>query len=74
MRRGQRVLFGRVPSCDVVLEHLSISRQHAVVTVDGTGCAFVMDLQSGERGGMQEMQEMQISAVSEYLSWLGSLY
>ena len=30
MQRNQRVVFGRIPSCDVVMEHLSISRQHAV--------------------------------------------
>ena len=47
MARDQRAVFGRIPSCDVVLEHLSVSRQHAVVTVDATGCAFVTDLQSG---------------------------
>ena len=47
MARDQRAVFGRIPSCDVVLEHLSVSRQHAVVTVDATGCTFVTDLQSG---------------------------
>jgi len=32
MQKNQRVVFGRVPSCDVVMEHLSVSRQHAVRT------------------------------------------
>lgn len=50
MRMHQRCIFGRAPSCDVVLEHLSISRQHASLAVDGTGTVMVTDLQSGELG------------------------
>lgn len=47
MKQHQRVIFGRVPSCDVVLEHLSVSRQHAMVSMDATGCMTVTDLGSG---------------------------
>lgn len=42
----QRVTFGRSPDCDVVLEHLSISRQHATLTVDGGGGVLLTDLGS----------------------------
>jgi pSer/pThr/pTyr-binding forkhead associated (FHA) protein len=44
MTRHQRVIFGRAPSCSVVLEHLSVSRQHAALTVDETGAVLVTDL------------------------------
>ncbi|KAG2441094.1 hypothetical protein HXX76_003946 [Chlamydomonas incerta] len=48
MRPSQRLLLGRQPGvCDVVLEHASISRQHAALSVDRAGAAFVSDLQSG---------------------------
>ncbi|GLC33296.1 hypothetical protein PLESTB_000349500 [Pleodorina starrii] len=47
MRFSQRLVLGRSPDCDVVLEHASISRQHAAVTVDRGGAVFVTDLQSG---------------------------
>eukprot|EP00198_Chlamydomonas_reinhardtii_P011653 XP_001700990.1 MAP kinase phosphatase 5 [Chlamydomonas reinhardtii] len=47
MRPSQRLLLGRQPGvCDVVLEHASISRQHAALSVDRAGAAFVTDLQS----------------------------
>lgn len=36
----------RAPSCGVVLEHLSISRQHAQLTVDLSGSVCIMDLGS----------------------------
>ena len=45
---NQRCVFGRHPSsCDVVLEHLSISRQHAHLSMDVTGRCFVTDMGSG---------------------------
>lgn len=45
---NQRVLFGRVPSCDVHLEHLSISRHHATLTLDPSGHLFLTDLGAGD--------------------------
>ncbi|GAB4815324.1 hypothetical protein N2152v2_002370 [Parachlorella kessleri] len=46
VRANQECTFGRLPSCDVQLEHLSISRQHAQLTTDGAGNLFVTDLGS----------------------------
>ena len=43
----QRCVFGRLPSNEVVLEHLSISRQHAQLTLDAAGDLFLTDLGSG---------------------------
>ena len=43
----QRCTFGRLPSNEVVLEHLSISRQHAQLTLDAAGALFITDLGSG---------------------------
>ncbi len=43
----QRVIFGRLPSNDVVAEHASISRQHAALSVDASGTLLLTDLQSG---------------------------
>ena len=46
---NQRCVFGRQPgSCDVVLEHLSISRQHAHLSMDLNGRCFVTDMGSGD--------------------------
>ena len=42
----QECVFGRLPSCSVPLEHLSISRQHAKLTRDGEGRVFLTDLGS----------------------------
>jgi hypothetical protein len=36
--------FGRLPSCGVVLDHLSVSRRHASLTIDGKGGLFITDL------------------------------
>ncbi|EFJ44730.1 MAP kinase phosphatase 5 [Volvox carteri f. nagariensis] len=47
MRPTQRLVLGRSTDCDVVLEHPSISRHHAALSVDRTGAVFVTDLQSG---------------------------
>ncbi|GAX75987.1 hypothetical protein CEUSTIGMA_g3430.t1 [Chlamydomonas eustigma] len=55
MSHNQQVMFGRVPSCDVVLEHLSISRQHAIISVDASGCVYVTDLQSGHGTKLDEV-------------------
>ncbi|KAJ9509061.1 hypothetical protein QJQ45_001548 [Haematococcus lacustris] len=44
----QRVIFGRLPTADVVLEHQSLSRQHAALAVEGTAGLTLTDLQSGE--------------------------
>ena len=42
-----QVVIGRAPTCDVVLEHLSISRQHAELTTDLAGNLFLTDLGAG---------------------------
>lgn len=48
---NQRCVFGRQPGgCDVVLEHLSISRQHAHLSMDLNGRCFVTDMGSGVAG------------------------
>jgi len=45
---NQRCVFGRQPGgCDVVLEHLSISRQHAHLSMDLNGRCFITDMASG---------------------------
>ncbi|DBA81048.1 TPA: hypothetical protein ACH3X2_007249 [Trebouxia sp. C0005] len=45
---NQRCVFGRQPGgCDVVLEHLSISRQHAQLSMDLNGRCFITDMASG---------------------------
>lgn len=45
---NQRCVFGRQPGgCDVVMEHLSISRQHAHLSMDVQGRCFVTDMASG---------------------------
>ena len=62
LRFHQRVVFGRMPGCDVVLEHLSISRQHAQLTLDAGGGVFITDLKSGVcvggGGGLQHRPEV----------------
>jgi dual specificity MAP kinase phosphatase len=40
----ERCLSCRAPSCSVVLEHLSVSRQHAQLSVDLAGTVNVMDM------------------------------
>lgn len=44
----QRCLVGRHPECDVMLEHLSVSRHHAELTLDHAGHLFLTDLGAGE--------------------------
>ena len=44
----QRCVFGRLPSNEVVLEHLSISRQHAQLSLDASDDLLITDLGSGE--------------------------
>lgn len=44
---GQVCTFGRMPSCDVPLEHPSISRAHAQITLEGGSRAMLTDLGSG---------------------------
>ncbi len=44
---NQRCIFGRIPTCDVVLEHGSISRQHAQLATDAACHVFLSDLGSG---------------------------
>lgn len=46
---SQRCLIGRHPDCDVVMEHLSVSRHHAELTLDHAGHMFLTDLGAGER-------------------------
>lgn len=43
---GQACTFGRMPSCDVPLEHPSISRAHAQITLEGGSRAMLTDLGS----------------------------
>jgi pSer/pThr/pTyr-binding forkhead associated (FHA) protein len=50
----QRVIFGRAPACDVVAEHLSISRQHAQLMVDHSGSVLLMDLGSAHGTKLQD--------------------
>lgn len=52
----QRCVFGRLPSNEVVLEHLSISRQHAQLTLDAAGDLFITDLGSGMYAFLQAPQ------------------
>ncbi|GFH09318.1 MAP kinase phosphatase 5 [Haematococcus lacustris] len=47
----QRVIFGRLPTADVVLEHQSLSRQHAALAVEGTAGLTLTDLQSDSPPG-----------------------
>ncbi len=43
----QRCLVGRHPDCAVHLEHLSVSRHHAELTLDHAGNLFLTDLGAG---------------------------
>ena len=45
---SQRCLVGRHPECDLMLEHLSVSRHHAELTLDHAGHLFLTDLGAGE--------------------------
>jgi len=45
----QRCLVGRHPDCDVHLEHLSVSRHHAELTLDYAGHLVLTDLGAGRR-------------------------
>ena len=45
---AEKAIFGRAPTCDVPVEHLSISRQHAVMSTDTAGNLYLMDMGSGE--------------------------
>ena len=47
IKPGQRCIFGRQPDCEVVVEHLSVSRQHAHLSTDHSGHLFLTDLGSG---------------------------
>jgi adenylate cyclase len=55
------VVLGRAPSCDVVLNHFSVSRRHAQLSVTDAGCV-VKDL--GSRNGTyvngQQVQEAEL--------------
>ena len=46
---GQQATFGRAPGCEVVLEHASISRQHATLALDHACNLTVVDLNSGAK-------------------------
>lgn len=43
---SQECIFGRLPSCGVPLEHLSVSRHHARLTGDAAGRLWLTDLGS----------------------------
>jgi inhibitor of KinA sporulation pathway (predicted exonuclease)/pSer/pThr/pTyr-binding forkhead associated (FHA) protein len=43
IERKPAFLFGRTPVCDFVLEHASISRQHAFIGWDHTGALLITD-------------------------------
>jgi type III secretion system YscD/HrpQ family protein len=50
MHRGKTYVLGKDPSlCDIILQDLSVSRQHARITVDETDQVFIEDL--GSRNG-----------------------
>ena len=46
---AEKATFGRAPTCDVLLEHLSASRQHAVLSTDTAGNLYLTDLGSGKQ-------------------------
>lgn len=67
-------MFGRLASCDVLLEHLSISRQHAQMTTDGAGNLFITDLGSGAAvcGALCTRQALNImNTLHEADNWRG---
>ncbi|KAI8334751.1 SMAD/FHA domain-containing protein [Chlamydoabsidia padenii] len=45
--RKDFITIGRLPLCDVVMEHPSLSRYHAVIQFNEDGQAFLYDLDSG---------------------------
>jgi hypothetical protein len=47
LRPYQRCIFGRGPDADVKLEHASLSRAHAQLSVDRDGAVTLLDLGSG---------------------------
>ncbi len=53
---SQRAVLGRDPGADVRLEHGSVSRQHAAVSVERGGGALITDLGSGARAGANGAQ------------------
>jgi phosphoserine phosphatase RsbU/P len=46
--RGERMVLGRHPSCEIVLDNAAISRQHAQITIRH-GSYFIEDLRSRNR-------------------------
>jgi len=54
LKRNQRCVFGRAPACDVKLDHLSISRQHAQLTRDDSGALFITDLSTSHGTNVDE--------------------
>ncbi|GFH30993.1 MAP kinase phosphatase 5, partial [Haematococcus lacustris] len=65
----QRVIFGRLPTADVVLEHQSLSRQHAALAVEGTAGLTLTDLQSAGTtlDGLQALKATWDALWEEYL-------
>jgi hypothetical protein len=55
------VVFGRAPTCEIVLEHLSISRQHATLSTDTAGNLYLTDLGSGSIHACVPMCSPQVS-------------
>jgi len=73
IRFPQKILLGRLPSADVVLEHASLSRRHAEIGVDVDGAPFVMDLGSAHGTRMGEIwlrpsvtRKMQVGDVLQF--------
>ena len=69
---ANKVVFGRAPTCDVVLEHLSISRQHATLSTDTAGNLFITDLGSGamlnclQLPGLPLLEQLRVAEAMEH--------
>ena len=46
LKGKSKLLVGRLPNCDIVMEHQSVSRYHAVIQCGDDGHVYVYDLSS----------------------------